>query len=405
MTAVVLEDGRVAVPFAERMGRLGTETAFDVLAKAKALEAQGRSIIHLEIGEPDFDTPANIVSAAKRALDEGWTHYVPSPGVPLLREAIAEYIAASRGIDVSPENVCVTGGAKPIIYFTILCLVDSGDEVIYPNPGFPIYESLIHFVGARAVPLPLREEKNFRFDLDEFRSLVNDRTKLLIINSPQNPTGGVLEREDLEGIAEMSEKYGFWVLSDEVYDNMLYEGEFESIASLPGMFERTVILNGFSKSYAMTGWRVGYGVCVPELAAAFGKLMTNTDSCTCAFNQVACVEALRGSQEGARAMMAEFKRRRDFFVKGLNEIEGFHCVNPRGAFYAFPNVREAAASCGMDFRRLADYLLDEAGVACLAGTCFGDYGADFIRFSYAQSLENLGEALRRIREALKKAGK
>jgi aspartate/methionine/tyrosine aminotransferase len=392
--------------FAKRMALLGTETAFDVLARAKELEAKGKSIIHLEIGEPDFDTPKNIKEAAKKALDEGWTHYVPSPGIPDLRDAIAEYIGKTRGLKLTRDNVCVTSGAKPIIYFTLLTLVNPGDEVIYPNPGFPIYESCINFVGAKPVPIPLREERNFRFDTDELASLITKKTKLLILNSPQNPTGGVLEKKDLERVAELAQRHDFYILSDEVYDNMLYDGKkFESIASLPEMFERTVILNGFSKTYAMTGWRVGYGVCVPELAAYFGRLNTNIDSCTCAFNQRACIEALKGPQDDAKAMMKKFDERRKLFVKGLNEIEGFRCVMPLGAFYAFPNVEEAAKMCKMDFRTLADRLLDMAGVACLSGTCFGQYGAGFIRFSYANSEKNLTEALNRIADLIKKLKK
>ena len=396
----------MAIKFAERMARLGTETAFDVLARAKELEAQGRDIIHLEIGEPDFDTPENIREAAKRALDEGFTHYVPSPGIPELRDAIAEYISRTRNIPVTRENVCVTSGAKPIILFTLLCVVEHGDEVIYPNPGFPIYESLINFIGAKPVPIALREEFDFRFDIDELESLITPRTKLLILNSPHNPTGGVLTRQDLERIAELAQKHDFYILSDEVYDRMLYDGaRFESIASISGMFERTVILNGFSKTYAMTGWRVGYGVAPEKMAWFFARLMTNIDSCTCAFNQRACVEALRGPQDESNRMMAIFERRRNLFVNGLNEIEGIRCVMPKGAFYAFANVTEAAKMCGTDFKGLASMLLEEAGVACLDGTCFGEFGAGFIRFSYANSEENLQKALDRIADLIRKKRK
>jgi len=396
----------MAIRFAERMARLGTETAFDVLARAKELEAQGRDIIHLEIGEPDFDTPENIREAAKRALDEGFTHYVPSPGIPELRDAIAEYISQTRNISVTRENVCVTSGAKPIILFTLLCVVEPGDEVIYPNPGFPIYESLINFIGAKPVPIALREEFDFRFDIDELESLITPRTRLLIINSPQNPTGGVLTRQDLERIAELAQKHDFYILSDEVYDRMLYDGaKFESIASVPGMFERTVILNGFSKTYAMTGWRMGYGVAPEKMAWFFARLMTNIDSCACAFNQRACVEALRGPQDESNKMMAIFERRRNLFVNGLNEIEGIRCVMPKGAFYAFANVTEAAKMCGTDFKGLASMLLEEAGVACLDGTCFGEFGAGFIRFSYANSEENLQKALDRIADLIRKKRK
>ncbi|MCX7704114.1 MAG: pyridoxal phosphate-dependent aminotransferase, partial [Planctomycetota bacterium] len=348
----------------------------------------------------------NIKEAAKKALDEGWTHYVPSPGIPDLRDAIAEYIGKTRGLKLTRDNVCVTSGAKPIILFTLLTLVNPGDEVIYPNPGFPIYESCINFVGAKAVPLPLREERNFRFDCNELEKLLTKKTKLLILNSPQNPTGGVLASSDIKRVAELAQKHDFYILSDEVYDQMLYDGhKFESIASLPGMFERTVILNGFSKTYAMTGWRVGYGVAHPSIISYFSRLNTNIDSCTCAFNQRACIEALKGPQDDSKAMIRKFDERRKMFVKGLNEIEGFRCVMPLGAFYSFPNVEEAAKMCKMDFRTLADKLLDIGGVACLAGTCFGQYGAGFIRFSYANSEKNLTEALNRIADTLKKLKK
>ena len=384
---------------AERMARLGTETAFDVLAKAKALEAEGRSIIHLEIGEPDFDTPRNIKEAAKKALDEGWTHYVPSPGIPELRDVVAKYISSTRGIDVKRENVCIVPGAKPIMYYTIHLLCEKGDEVIYPNPGFPIYESVIKFVGAKPVPIPLLEEKNFSFDLNQFKDLCNDKTKLVIINSPCNPTGGAVTKEDLEGVAEMAQKYDFAILTDEVYDKMVWEGEFQSVASLPGMMERTVILNGFSKSYAMTGWRAGYGVMREDWAAQIAKMVTNNESCTCAFTQRACIEALEGDQSETEAMMKEFHERRDLFVNGLNQIDGISCVMPQGAFYAFPNVRGIKK---FDCVGLADYFLNEAGVACLSGTCFGEYGRGYIRFSYAQSKETLSDALKRIGKAVRK---
>jgi aspartate/methionine/tyrosine aminotransferase len=384
---------------AERMGRLGTETAFDVLAKAKALEATGRNIIHLEIGEPDFDTPEYIKDAAKKALDEGWTHYVPSQGIVELRDVIANYIAITRKIQVTRDNVAVTSGAKPIMWYTLLMFCEKGDEVIYPNPGFPIYESVINFVGAKPVPIPLLEKRNFRFDLDQFKSLVNDKTKMVIINSPNNPTGSVLEHEDLVGIAELAQKYNFVVLSDEVYDRMLYDKKFESIASLPGMQERTIILNGFSKTYAMTGWRIGYGVMKPEWVLLVAKLMTNSDSCTCAFIQRACIDALTADQSESEKMMKEFKERRNLFVIGLNKIPGISCVMPEGAFYAFPNVQKVRkfTSC----KELADYFLNKAGVACLSGTCFGEYGKGYIRFSYAQSRQRLQEALSRIDSALK----
>jgi len=386
------------IKLAARMSRLGTETAFEVLVKAKALEAQGREIIHLEIGEPDFDTPVNIKYAAIKALTEGWTHYTPSAGIPELREAIAEEISKTRGIEVNPNQVVVTPGGKPIMFFAILALCEPGDEVVYPNPGFPIFESMINFTGATPVPIPLLMEKEFRFDIDEFRSLVSPKTKLIILNSPENPTGGVLTREDLEAIAEVAIENDAMVLSDEIYSRMVYEGEFASIASVPGMQERTIILDGFSKTYAMTGWRLGYGVMPEWLAEQIAKLMVNSNSCTAAFTQWAGVEALRGPQDESEKMMAAFKERRDIIVDGLNKIPGFRCLRPKGAFYVFPNIE----GTGMSSREMQDYLLNEAGVACLSGTAFGKYGEGFLRFSYANSIENLQKALERIGEAVAK---
>ena len=386
------------IKLAARMSRLGTETAFEVLVKAKALEAQGREIIHLEIGEPDFDTPVNIKYAAIKALTEGWTHYTPSAGIPELREAIAEEISRTRGIEVNPNQVVVTPGGKPIMFFAILALCEPGDEVVYPNPGFPIFESMINFTGATPVPIPLLMEKEFRFDIDEFRSLVSPKTKLIILNSPENPTGGVLTKEDLEAIAEVAIENDAMVLSDEIYSRMVYEGEFASIASVPGMQERTIILDGFSKTYAMTGWRLGYGVMPEWLAEQIAKLMVNSNSCTAAFTQWAGVEALRGPQDESEKMMAAFKERRDVIVDGLNKIPGFRCLRPKGAFYVFPNIE----GTGMSSREMQDYLLNEAGVACLSGTAFGKYGEGFLRFSYANSIENLQKALERIGEAVAK---
>ena len=382
--------------FAERMDRLGTETAFEVLVRAKALEAQGRDIIHLEIGEPDFDTPANITQAAITALQQGETHYTPAAGIPEAREAIAEHISRSRDIEVGPQNVVLTPGAKPIMFFAILALVDNGDEVVYPNPGFPIYESMIQFVGGKAVPLPLRMERDFRFDHDELRAHVNDRTKMIILNSPQNPTGGILEPEDLHLIAELAQQHDCIVLSDEIYERLVYDKPHHSITTIPGMLERTIILDGYSKTYAMTGWRLGYGVMPEELAQKMTKLATNNHSCVAAFEQYAAIEALRGPQNEVEAMRQEFRARRDLIVEGLNEIPGFRCVMPGGAFYAFPNIEETGKSSAW----LADHLLNEAGVACLKGEAFGEHGKGFIRFSYANSRENLSEALRRVRQAI-----
>jgi len=377
---------------AERMSRLGTETAFEVLDRARALERQGKEIIHLEIGEPDFDTPANIVEAGVHALHDGWTHYGPSAGYPELREAIAEEVSRTRRVEVTSNSVVVVPGGKPIIFFCILALVDEGDEVIYPNPGFPIYESMIRFAGGRAVPIRLREEKDFGFDLDELASLVNDHTKLIILNSPQNPTGGVLNEGEVRSIAEIIGDRNVMVLSDEIYSRLIFEGVHHSIISVPGFHERTILLDGFSKTYAMTGWRIGYGVMRPDLAVHISRLMTNSNSCTASFTQRAAIEALRGDQSSVDHMRAEFRRRRDFFVAGLSRIKGFSCRMPKGAFYVFPNIAET----GWTSQKLAHALLEEAGVACLSGTSFGAFGEGYLRFSVANSLENLQKALDRI---------
>jgi aspartate/methionine/tyrosine aminotransferase len=378
------------------MGRLGTETAFEVLARAKALERQGKNIIHLEIGEPDFKTPDNIKEAAIKALRDGKTGYCPAPGIPELREAIAADAGKRRGLDLKPERVVVFPGAKPVMTNTILALVDEGDEVIYPNPGFPIYESMINFVGAKPIPLPLREEKEFRFDPDEFRSLVTDKTKLIILNSPQNPTGGVLTRKDLEAVAEVAVKKNIFVLSDEVYINIIYEGTHESIMTLPGMIDRTILLDGLSKSYSMTGWRLGYGYFPAFLVDHVARLNINSVSCTSHFSQWAAVEAIRGPQDAVRNMVAEFHKRRDVIVEGLNRIKGFRCRMPKGAFYAFPNI----AGTGKTSKELEGAFLNEAGVATLSGTSFGKYGEGFLRLSYANSVENIRTALKRIEDYL-----
>jgi aspartate aminotransferase len=381
---------------AKRMSRLGTETAFEVLSRAKELERQGRKIVHLEIGEPDFDTPAHIRQAAAQALEEGWTHYGPSPGDPELREAIAEDVSKSRGVKVWPEEVVVVPGAKPIIFFGIMALVDEGDEVIYPNPGFPIYESVINFVGATPVPIPLREENEFRLDAEELATLVTPRTKMIIINSPQNPTGSVLTAEDIEAIAATAAEHDVWVMSDEAYSRMVYDGEHHSIIALPGMKERTILIDGFSKTYAMTGWRLGYGVCPKAVTDAIARLETNCNSCTPSFIQRAGIVALRSSQAESEAMMAEFKARRDVIVEGLNSLPGITCVKPSGAFYVFPNV----TGTGVDCRTLAKRMLEEAGVAVLSGTAFGEYGEGYLRLSYANSIENLRSAVSAMRELL-----
>ena len=377
---------------ARRMSRLGTETAFEVLNKARALERQGKNIIHLEIGEPDFDTPANVVESAVDALHKGWTHYGPSAGLPELRQTIADYVSRTRGVKVAPEEVVVVPGGKPIIFFTILALIDEGDEVIYPNPGFPIYESMIQYVGGKAVPIHLREDRDFSLDVNELAALITDRTKLIILNSPQNPTGGVMPRGDVEQVAKVIGDRNILVLSDEIYSRLLFEGEHFSIMSVPGMQERTILLDGFSKTYAMTGWRMGYGVMRSDLAAHLTRLMTNSNSCTASFTQIAGIEALRGDQSSVEHMCAEFKRRRDVFVAGLNKIKGFSCRMPKGAFYVFPNITKT----GWKSKPLADALLEQAGVAALSGTSFGAFGEGYLRFSVANSLENLQQALDRI---------
>src|SRR6202047_1915287 len=371
---------------AKRMARLGTETAFEVLVKARALGAKGRDISHLEIGEPDFDTPDNVTEAAVDALHQGWTHYGPSAGLPELRQTIADYVSRTRGVKVTPEEVVVVPGGKPIIFFTILALVEEGDEVIYPNPGFPIYESMINYVSGRAVPIHLREVRDFSLDVDELASVINDRTRLIILNSPQNPTGGVLERKEIEQIAKTIGDRNIMVLSDEIYSRLLFDGgQHFSIMSAPGMQERTILLDGFSKTYAMTGWRVGYGVMRPDLAAQITRLMTNSNSCTASFTQIAGIEAIRGDQSSVDRMRLEFRQGRDAFVAGLNPIKGFSCRMPKGAFYVFPNITQT----GWKSKKLADALLAEAGVACLSGTAFGDFGEGFLRFRVVNMFANL----------------
>jgi len=377
---------------AERMSRLGTETAFEVLNRARALERQGKDIIHLEIGEPDFDTPQNVIEAGVEAMRGGWTHYGPSAGYPDLRQAIADEVSRSRGVRVASEEVVVVPGGKPIIFFSILALINDGDEVVYPNPGFPIYESMINYVGGRAVPIRLREDKYFSLDAEELAALIGDRTKLIILNSPQNPTGGVLSKRDIEQIAEAVGDRNIFILSDEIYSRLIFEGKHHSIIAEPGFKERTILLDGFSKSYAMTGWRMGYGVMRADLAVQVARLMTNSNSCTASFTQVAGIEALRGDQGSVDLMRLEFQRRRDMFVAGLNRIKGFSCRTPHGAFYVFPNV----TATGWKSKPLADALLEEAGMACLSGTSFGEFGEGYLRFSIANSTENLQRALERI---------
>ena len=384
---------------AQRMSRLGTESAFEVLAKARRLEAEGMEVIHLEIGEPDFNSPSNIIDAGKRALDEGYTRYSPSPGYPELRERIAKEVRETRGVSVSGDNVVVTPGGKPIMFFLMMAVVDPGDEVLYPNPGFPIYESMISFVGGVPVPMQLHESKDFNIDIDEIAGQITGRTKLMVINSPNNPCGSVIPREDLERLSELAKQHDIIVLADEIYSKFLYEGKHHSVSTFPDMRERTIILDGFSKSYAMTGWRIGYGVMPLELVEPISRLATNSVSCTASFTQMAALEALDGPQDHSYTMVAEFKRRRDIIVDGLNEIKGIRCRVPKGAFYAFPNIEDT----GMSSEQFADDLLNKAGVACLTGEAFGEYGEGFVRFSFANSTENIEKALERIESFVKSA--
>ncbi|HWR84070.1 MAG TPA: pyridoxal phosphate-dependent aminotransferase [Candidatus Deferrimicrobium sp.] len=382
--------------YSERMAWLGTEGAFEVLARCKQLEAQGKSIIHLEIGEPDFDTPKNICDAAIKAIRDGHTHYSPSAGVPQAREAVAEYVSRTRGVPVTADRVVIMPGVKPLVFNAILATVNPGDEVIVPNPGYPAYESVVSYVGAHPIPLRLREENNFRFLIDDLKRLITSKTRMVVINSPQNPTGGVLTREDLEAICELAEKHDFWIMADEIYCRIIYDVKCESIAPIPGAMNRTILLDGMSKTYAMTGWRLGFAVVPPKLSEWLAKLAINTFSCTGTFSQYGMIEGLSGPQDDVDRMVAEFKRRRDIIVDGLNKIDGFHCLKPLGAFYVFPNIAET----GMKSSALAELLLEQNGVACLSGTAFGKYGEGYLRFSYANSVENIKEALRRVEKAL-----
>ena len=386
------------IELSHKMSRLGTESAFKVLAQAQALEAKGIDVVHLEIGEPDFDTPQNICSAATEAVAKGYTHYCNSQGIVALRVEIAKEVARTRAISVTPDCIVVTPGAKPIMFYSILALLEEGDEAIYPDPGFPIYESMISFTGASPVPIPLREELDFRLDVGELNSKITSRTKLIIINSPHNPTGGVLERDDIRAIAELAHKHNITVLADEIYDHIIYEGEPYSITSLPGMLDKTILLSGFSKTYAMTGWRLGYAIMPPELVDPVVRLIVNSVSCTPAFIQYAGIEALTGPQDSVLRMVAEFKKRRNLIVEGLNAIPGISCLRPKGAFYVFPNVKELSMDCS----HLADYLLNEAGVATLPGTAFGKFGEGYLRLSYATSLGNIEKALEKINTAVAK---
>jgi len=390
---------------ARRMGRLGTETAFEVLAEVNKLKAEGQDIISFALGEPDFDTPQSIKDAGVKAIDDGYTHYSPSAGILSLRESIAHYISESRGIEVTAEEVVVTPGAKPIVFDSILSCINEGDEVIYPNPGYPIYESVINFIGGEPVPLPLLEEKNFSFNPEDLQRKITPRTKMIILNSPQNPTGGILNQNDLEIIAEIAIEADLWVLSDEVYSKIVYDGEFRSIISIAGMKERTILIDGFSKTYAMTGWRLGFGIMKKELAAYIARIETNVDSCTATFTQYAGVEALDGPQKESRAMVAEFKRRRDLIHQELNKIRGIKCLKPKGAFYIYPNVTEACRNLAFhNSKELQQYLLHQANVAVLARSCFGKRNEgekeEYIRLSYVTSRENIIKGIKRIKKAI-----
>ena len=382
---------------AKRMNRLGTETAFEVLAKAQKLESQGKNVIHLEIGEPDFNTPENIITAGQNALSNGFTSYNPSPGYGDLRDAIANEINTSRGINVSGENVIVTPGGKPIMFFVMLALIENGDEVLYPNPGFPIYESMIEFCGGTAVPMKLHGDRDFNIDIKEVSNQITSKTKLMIINSPNNPCGSILGDTELEELANLAKENNILVLSDEIYSRFLFEGVHNSITTFPDMLSQTIILDGFSKTYAMTGWRIGYGVFPKNLVEPISRLVTNSVSCTASFTQQAAIEAISGSQKEPNLMVQEFKKRRNLIVDGLNSIPGFNCAMPKGAFYAFPSISGTGFSSGV----LANRLLEEAGVALLAGECFGKYGEGFLRISFANSEKNLNEALSRIETFIK----
>jgi aspartate aminotransferase len=385
--------GMTTFRLAERMAHLGTESAFEVLARAKALEAAGTPVIHLEIGEPDFPTAGHITEAAVEALRAGHTHYVPAPGIPALREAVAAFLERNGRMRVSPDRVVVTPGAKPIMFFTILALAGPGDEVLYPDPGFPMYESITSFAGAVPVPVPLRESNGFRIDVAELERLITPRSRLLIVNSPHNPCGSALTSEDCAAIAELAQRHDLVVLSDEVYWAIRYGADHASVLDFDGMADRTVLLDGWSKTYAMTGWRLGFGVFPPALVEPVTRLAINSVSCTSAFSQYAAIAALTGPQDGVREMVAEFRRRRDVIVSGLNEIPGISCVAPQGAFYAFPNI----TGTGLSAAQLQARLLDEAGVAALSGTAFGAWGEGFLRLSYANSVANIHAALEAIK--------
>ena len=382
--------------YTDRIARLESEGAFAVLAKAKEMERAGKSIIHLQIGEPDFATPKNICDAASKAIYEGHTHYAPSGGIPEAREAIAAEVSKTRGVPVTAENVIVFPGCKPALFSSMMALIEEGDEVIVPNPGYPTYRSVTKFLGAKAVPVPLKEEHDFRFLLDDVKKLVTPKTSMIILNSPCNPTGGVLTMEDLEGVYALAKEHDLWIMTDEIYSRLVYEGEFKSILAVPGAAERTVVVDGMSKTYAMTGWRLGYGVMPKKLADYLFTFAINNFSSTATFSQYAMIEALTGPQKEVDLMVEEFQRRRDVIVDGLNNIDGITCLKPQGAFYVFPNI----TGTGLKSQQFADLMLEQAGVACLSGTSFGEHGEGYVRFSYANSIANIKEALTRIKKVL-----
>jgi aspartate aminotransferase len=390
---------------ADRMQRLGTESAFDVLARVNRLRAEGRDILSFGLGEPDFDTPDHIKESGKTAIDQNFTHYGPSAGLPELREAIANYISQTRGVKVGAENIFVSPGAKPVIFAAMMALINPGDQVIYPSPGYPIYESLADWLGAETIPARLREENDWRYDADELAALITPRTKAIVLNSPQNPTGGMLLKEDMEAIAELAMRHNLWVITDEIYSQIVFDDPFASILSVPGMEERTVVVDGFSKTYSMTGWRIGFGVCRTDLAVHMGRIETNLHSCTATFTQKAAITALEGSQADAQNMTAAFRRRAALITELLNDIDGVSCRKPRGAFYVLPNVTGACKRLGVaNANALCDYLLQEANVAVLPRTCFGRRleEDEYIRLSFATSDENIVEGLRRIKTAIER---
>ena len=382
--------------YAKNITRLQSEGAFEVLAKARQMEREGREVIHLQIGEPDFDTPRNISEAAYRAILDAQTHYAPSGGIPEAREVAAEYMSRTRNVKWGPENTIIMPGCKPLIFCSLMALIDRGDEVIVPNPGYPTYRSVTQFLGARPVPVKLREENDFRFLVEDLENLVTPRTRLIILNSPENPTGGQLTWDDLEAIHAIAKKHDLWIISDEIYSRIVYDTEFKSVASIPGAVERTVAIDGLSKTYAMTGWRLGFASMPRQLADYLFTLAINVFSSTATFTQHAMIEALRGPQHEIEQMVAEFRRRRDVIVDGLNSIDGLSCLRPEGAFYVFPNI----TGTGLTSQQFADMALQQAGVACLSGTAFGEYGEGYVRFSYANSVENIQVGLQKIKEML-----